>query len=115
MEAIERELEEVKAGMQRLPSLEKSVENLNQNVARILHSLEETQRTVVTLVNPKVGLGKNLEGEGSGSIVDESAPIHSIQQENRQCEEMGKEQPKEENNWRGHQEAGDVHLPRRKP
>ena len=48
---MERELEEMKMELQRLPELEITMEHLAQNFVKILQKVEETQKLVQTQTN----------------------------------------------------------------
>lgn len=65
---MEKELEEVKIELQRLPGLERTMEHLAQNVGKMMQALEETRRAVAAFSNPKSGTKGRSEGDGLGSI-----------------------------------------------
>lgn len=67
VEAMENELE-VKSEIQCLSGLEKSVENITQTMAKILQSMEDTQKAVAALINPKAILSKKVDKNGFGSL-----------------------------------------------
>ena len=46
VDAMERDLEEMKLELQRIPSLERMLEHLFQNFVKLLHTIEEIQKSV---------------------------------------------------------------------
>lgn len=53
--------------------MEKSVENLTQHMAKVLQTMEDTQKTMKSLLNSKPAESKDTEGEGSSSVTDPRA------------------------------------------
>ena len=49
VDVMEKELEEVKTNLQRLPVLEKTMEQLSQGLSQMFQSMEETQRAIASL------------------------------------------------------------------
>ena len=49
MDFLEKEVGEIREEMWRLPRMEKTVMDLDQNVMRVLQSLEETQKEMAAL------------------------------------------------------------------
>lgn len=70
VELMEKEMEELKAGTQRLPGLETSVEHLTQSMAKMMQSMNETQKILTALILPKSARNKEMDGEGSGSMTE---------------------------------------------
>lgn len=88
VEVVEKEMKQLN---QSLPGLEHSVEQLTQNMARMMQTLEATQKAIVALSFPKVVPNQNQTGEGFGSVLEGhnrgiSGPIS-----NRQAVDKGKE------------------------
>lgn len=116
LEALEKEMEEVRTELQKLQGLEKAMEHLAQNVAKLLQSQEETQKAVAALANLKVGANKSFEGGSSGSVTEGLVPASTFRADQRAPDrgkwseglseasvdsDMGKFGPnREENNWR---------------
>lgn len=74
LEAIEREVEKMKSKLQCLGGLEKSIKQLTQSMAKILPTVEETQKTMTILTLPKVAMSKGLKGDGTGSTIEKGLP-----------------------------------------
>ena len=62
MEVLEQELEMVKEQLQRIPRIERSLQQLAQNVVRSLQTGEETQRMVAALANSDGAMGGRAKG-----------------------------------------------------
>lgn len=74
MDVLEQEMEMVKEQLQKIPRLERSLEQLAQTVVRSLQTGEETQRMVAALANGGGAMG----GKGDGSSrIKERTPKHS--------------------------------------
>lgn len=67
-----REVEELKLELHRLSSLEGLVEHLTQNMARILQTVEETQKTMATLTLPR-----GVEEDEVRSVVEKGCPANA--------------------------------------
>lgn len=63
------------------------MENITQTMAKILHFLEDTQKAVATLINPKIGVIPNVEGGGSKSITEGQVFSGTHQDEQRKIDE----------------------------
>ena len=49
-DAMEKELEELKAEMQRLPVMECSMEQLTQGLSKVIQAMDEMQRSIAVLM-----------------------------------------------------------------
>ena len=49
VEAMEKDLEELKMELQRLPGLERAMEHMSENFVKLLQTMEETQKSVHNL------------------------------------------------------------------
>ena len=67
MEAMERDPEELKLELQRLPSLERAMEHMSQNFMKLLQTLEETQKLVHNLTNAQTKEKTVFEGGETSS------------------------------------------------
>ena len=74
MDLMEQELEIVKEQLQKLPGMERSLEQMAQNLMRSLQSVKETQKMVAALMAPKDSVVKTTEGEEvRGRVTEGSA------------------------------------------
>ena len=70
IDLMEQELEMVKEQLQRIPVIERTLEQMVQNLAQSLGSMEDTQRLVMTMFGQKGtpddrGGGEDTMGKGS--------------------------------------------------
>ena len=76
MDLLEQEMEMVKEQLQKLPRMERSLEQMAQNMVRSLRSVEETQKMVATLMASKDSVVKMIEGEEVRGQVTEEPGRH---------------------------------------
>ena len=81
VESVERELEEIRSKLQRLPGLERSMEHMAQNVVKLMQSLEETQRAVQSLKTSQAKEKTVADGGEASSRPDESSPLGDAREE----------------------------------
>lgn len=106
-------MEEVKLS---LPGLERSVDQLSQHMAKMMQTMEETQKAISSVIHHKADSSKKVEEGGSDCITGESVPTNQFQSHyqtskkgkatkgSRKASEgrviVGMSQYWEENNWR---------------
>lgn len=73
IDLVEKEVEEIRTKLQRLPGLERLIEQLTQNMATMMLAVEETRKSVAAVSSLKGGLNNN--SEGVGSITEGPIPI----------------------------------------
>ena len=75
VDAMERDLEEMKLELQRIPSLERMLEHLSQNFVKLLQTMEEIQKSVQTIMIAKSKERTAIEGGETNSRPELSSPM----------------------------------------
>ena len=96
IDVMEQELEMVKEQLQKLPGIERSLEQMAQNMVRSLQSMEETQKMVAGLVASNGSVAKAPAGIASREQLTEgSARQKETSSEHRVVSETGPEKRSE--------------------
>ena len=64
VDGMEKDLEEMKAGLQHLPMMERTMEQLTQGLSQLSQAMEETQRSLASLAAALLHLGGEKSQEG---------------------------------------------------
>ena len=81
LESVEREIEEIRTELQRIPGLERSMEHMAQNVVKLMQTMEETQKAVQSLKTSQAKQKTVADGGEPSSQPEGSPPLGNVREE----------------------------------